>query len=83
MARRLTAKQWTLLGAISLTTGFVSGVGGLLIGAWYGGNYRSSYEFNGVRGYEAFGQIGLGVGALLGGLIGVAVAMATIRARRK
>jgi hypothetical protein len=32
---------------------------GMLVGAWFGGNYAESFQFNGVRGYEATGQIGL------------------------
>jgi len=36
---------------------------GLLIGAWFGGNYAENFQFNGVRGYEATGQIGLMCGS--------------------
>ena len=32
---------------------------GLLVGAWFGGNYAEDFQFNGVRGYEATGQVGL------------------------
>jgi len=32
---------------------------GMLIGAWLGGNFAQDFQFNGVRGYEATGQIGL------------------------
>ena len=40
---------------------------GLLVGAWFGGNYAENFQFNGVRGYEATSQIGLlcGIFALL------------------
>jgi len=32
---------------------------GWLAGAWFGGNYAENVRFNGLRGYEATGQIGL------------------------
>jgi predicted MFS family arabinose efflux permease len=32
---------------------------GILVGAWFGGNYAENVQFNGVRGYEATGQIGM------------------------
>jgi len=32
---------------------------GVLVGAWFGGNYAENFQFNGVRGYEATGQVGL------------------------
>ena len=46
--------------------GLVSGVLGLIIGALIGGNYAEQFIFNGVRGYEATGQIGFVLGALAG-----------------
>lgn len=50
--------------------GFVSGCIGLMIGALIGGNYAEQFVFNGVRGYEATGQVGLILGALMGLLAG-------------
>ena len=44
----------------------VSGVLGLLIGMLIGGNYAEQFVFNGVQGYEATGQIGFILGAMLG-----------------
>lgn len=79
MRRRLSARERVLVAAISLSTGLVSGMGGLLVGAWYGGNYCNGYQFNGVRGYEAVGQIGLAVGALLGCAMGASSASAVMR----
>ncbi len=40
---------------------------GMLVGAWFGGNYAENFQFNGVQGYEATSQIGLlcGIFALL------------------
>ena len=46
-----------------IVVGFVSGVIGLIIGALIGGNYAEQFVFNGVRGYEATGQVGLIFGA--------------------
>jgi len=38
---------------------------GLLIGMFVGGNYLTSFEFDGVRGYEAVGKIGLLIGLIM------------------
>lgn len=46
--------------------GCVCGVIGLLIGMLYGGNYAEQFVFNGVQGYEATGQVGFLLGALVG-----------------
>lgn len=43
---------------------------GMLIGAWFGGNYAQDFQFNGVRGYEATGQLGLIFASLALGLVG-------------
>ena len=58
----------TILGIFfTLVIGFVLGVIGLFIAMYIGGNYAEDFVFNGVRGYEATGQIGF----LLGGAIGL------------
>lgn len=62
-----TKNQWILVAAISLVAALVSGIGGLIVASSYGANYGRDLEFNGVRGYEAYGQIGLAVGAVVGG----------------
>ena len=49
-----------------IVIGFVSGVIGLIVGTLIGGNYAEQFVFNGVRGYEATGQVGLIFGALIG-----------------
>ena len=46
--------------------GIVSGVIGLIAGAFIGGNYAEQFVFNDVRGYEATGQVGFIFGALIG-----------------
>lgn len=48
-----------------LVIGVVTGIVGLLAGILFGGNFATDFTFNGVRGYEATGQIGLIVGALV------------------
>jgi hypothetical protein len=57
---------------LTLVIGFVLGVIGLLIAMYIGGNYADAenFVFNGVRGYEATGQIGFILGALIGLIIG-------------
>ena len=52
-----------------LVVGIICGIVGMGIGAYLGGNYATSFQFNGVRGYEATGQIGFIVGAALGVII--------------
>jgi hypothetical protein len=51
----------------TLVIGFVLGVIGLFIAMYIGGNYAEDFVFNGVRGYEATGQIGF----IFGGVIGL------------
>ena len=42
------------------------GVFGLIVGAYIGGNFAEAFVFNGVRGYEATGQLGFWVGIVAG-----------------
>ena len=49
-----------------IAIGFFLGIIGLIIGASIGGNYAEQFVFNGARGYEATGQIGFIIGALIG-----------------
>ena len=42
------------------------GILGWLVGAYIGGNFAQTFLFNGVRGYEATGQLGFIIGAILG-----------------
>jgi hypothetical protein len=57
-------KMMTLIGSM-LLGGFV----GMLLGALIGGNHFENFMFNGLRGYEATGQLGAIIGALLGIII--------------
>jgi hypothetical protein len=64
-----------------LIGGIAVGVLGLIAGAIYGGNYATQFEFNGLRGYEATGQIGLILGCVTGAaLCGYLVGRLTRRA---
>ena len=49
---------------------FILGVIGLFIAMYIGGNYAEDFVFNGVQGYEATGQIGFILGALMGLIAG-------------
>ncbi len=49
-----------------LSAGLILGMVGMLIGALIGGNFATSFQFNGVRGYEATGQVGFIIGISLG-----------------
>ena len=53
---------------VVIVIGFISGVIGLIIGALIGGNYAEQFVFNGVRGYEATGQVGFILGILTGSI---------------
>jgi LPXTG-motif cell wall-anchored protein len=55
---------------LTLAIGFVLGVIGLLISMYIGGNCAEDFVFNGVRGYEATGQIGFILGTLIGLILG-------------
>lgn len=54
----------------TLVIGFVLGVIGLFIAMYIGGNYAEDFVFNGVRGYEATGQIGFIIGGGIGLITG-------------
>ena len=57
-----------------LVLAFVGLVFGTLTGMNIGGNYFTSFEFMGARGYEATGIIGSFVGVTLGLLAGIILA---------
>ena len=52
-----------------LLSGLILGMVGMLIGVLIGGNYATGFQFNGVRGYEASGQVGFIIGAALGVIV--------------
>ena len=55
--------------AIVVLSGLILGLIGMLIGALIGGNFATGFQFNGVRGYEATGQVGFILGAAIGVLV--------------
>mgnify|MGYP001493464561 CR=1 FL=1 len=44
---------------------FLGGFSGMVLGALIGGNYLENFVFINLRGYEASGQLGAIIGALL------------------
>jgi len=68
-------RPWTLRRVLvcllaGLVGGVVLAVVGLVVGAAFGGNYATEFEFNGMRGYEATGQLGAILGFVAGALLG-------------
>ena len=55
---------------MGFASGSVIALIGLVVGVTYGGNYATDFEFNGLRGYEATGQIGAVFGFVAGGSLG-------------
>ena len=51
---------------IVLVSAIGLGILGWLIAAYIGGNFAQTFVFNGVRGYEATGQLGTIIGSILG-----------------
>lgn len=51
---------------------------GSVLGMDLGGNYYGDFVFNGLRGYEAVGQIGAIIGGLLGMVCGFLVVLLII-----
>ena len=96
MTRSISTRHIALITLVILVATFLFGVIGLRIGLWYYGaatpsavaaraepiSLSEGVKFNGQHGYEAYGRVGFGVGALVGGLLGCLVSLATIRARR-
>jgi len=57
----------TVLRIGSLVAGaLVTGMLGMLIGAWFGGNYAEGFRFAGVQAYEATGRVGFIIGIIVG-----------------
>lgn len=66
-----------LKGVIVIASGLGFGFLGLLIGAYIGGNFAETFIFNGVRGYEATGQLGF----IVGGITGIFASILLLRKR--
>jgi hypothetical protein len=65
----MSSKRVVVVVLAGLIGGIAAGALGLLAGATYGGNYATNFEFNGLRGYEATGQIGAILGFVSGGAL--------------
>lgn len=68
--RRIYMSKFIARFLVSLITGLVMGIIGMLAAAWFGGNFATGFVFNGVQGYEATSQIGFIVFSLLGLFVG-------------
>jgi hypothetical protein len=82
MASGLRIGQWIVVAVAAVAGGLAAGAVGLVVGAKYGGNHCGNCEFNGVRGYEATGQIGLLVGEAIGFVAGGWAVFALLRRRK-
>lgn len=66
-----TIVHWACVAAAAIVGAIAFAVLGLIAGAMFGGNFCNTCEFNGLRGYEATGQLGFLIGAFVGaGLFG-------------
>lgn len=54
-----------------MTGGIVIAFIGLVVGATYGGNYATGFQFGGQQGYEATGIMGAVIGFVGGGFLSV------------
>lgn len=66
MTAGLTIVRWVCVAAAAIVGAIVVAVVGLIAGAMFGGNFCNTCEFNGLRGYEATGQLGFLLGAFAG-----------------
>jgi len=66
----MSSKRVVLVVLVGLLGGFALALIGLVIGADYGGNHATGFEFNGLKGYEATGQLGAVLGLVIGGTLG-------------
>lgn len=73
---------WLVLLTVIFLLFYIAGtITGLFIGMNLGGNYYGDFVFNGLRGYEAVGQIGAIIGGLLGALFGFLVVLFIVRVK--
>ena len=68
-----------LKGIAVVASGLFFGFVGLLIGAYIGGNFAQDFTLFEVRGYEAAGQLGF----ILGAIMGIAVSILFLKNRSK
>ena len=76
------SKTWLIFLTVVFLLFFVIGmIIGLFIGMNLGGNEYEKFLFNGLRGYEAVGQIGAIIGGLLGAVCGFLVILLFVRVK--
>ena len=68
-----------LKGIAVIASGLVFGAVGLFLGTYIGGNFAQDFTLFGVRGYEATGQLGF----ILGAIMGISVSILFLRNRSK
>lgn len=80
--KRKVNRTWLVLLTIVFSLFFIAGIIiGLFTGMNVGGNDYGDFVFNGLRGYEAVGQIGAIIGGLLGALFGFLVVLFIVRVK--
>ena len=80
--KRKVSITWLVLLTVIFSLFFIAGIIiGLFIGMNLGGNDYGEFVFNGLRGYEAVGQIGAIIGGLLGALLGFLVILFIVRVK--
>lgn len=70
---KLKIHKTLINGAIILFCSLFFGIAGLIARAYIGGNFLADFTFNGVRGYEAVGQIDFFAGLVIGVALGIAL----------
>jgi hypothetical protein len=65
----MSSKRFVGVVLAGLIGGIALGALGLVAGAIFGGNYATTFEFRGLKGYEATGQIGAIIGFVVGGAL--------------
>ena len=75
------SKTWLVFLTVVFLLFFIGMIIGLFIGMNLGGNEYENFVFNGLRGYEAVGQIGAIIGGLLGALFGFLVVLLIVRVK--
>ena len=76
------SKTWLVFLTVVFLLFFITGIIiGLFIGMNLGGNEYENFVFNGLRGYEAIGQIGAIIGGLLGALFGILVVLFIVKVK--
>jgi hypothetical protein len=68
-----------LKGIAVIASGLFFGALGLFLGTYIGGNFAQDFTLFGLRGYEAVGQLGF----IMGAIMGIAVSILFLQNRLK